>query len=223
MTDVWLGLTILLSGLNWMAVWHGWQAWNYASKALIMVFLLAWLAACTSLSGAARWFGAGLFLSLTGDILLLLSARFFIHGLCAFLITHVCYLAGFLSPPPAISSAVLLVGLISLSLWAVIYALIRTAVKLNPAYRKLRQPLAVYSLAICAMAASAIMTLLRPDWPPQAAGLAASGALLFLFSDVLLAYDRFIQPLPEARLWKRITYHLGQQAIIAAVVLQMAG
>jgi len=217
----WLGAAILLAGLNWLAVWHGWRGINYASKALVMVSLFAWLASSsTSFTGNAHFFAAGLFFSLAGDILLLMSARFFLHGLCAFLLTHICYLTGFLMPPPMINGAVWSVGLMAFSLWVLVYWAIRGAIIKNPAYRRLRPPLAAYSLLICAMTASAVLTLFHPEWPPRAAGLAASGALLFLFSDMLLAYDRFLKTMPDVRLWKRVSYHLGQIAIIAAIIVR---
>lgn len=216
----WLGAAILLAGLNWLAVWHGWREINSASKTLVIVSLFPWLVSSNGFNVSARFFAAGLFFSLAGDILLLLSSRFFLHGLCAFLLTHICYLIGFVMPPPPINGAVWSVGLIAFSLWALVYGGIRGALMKNPAYRRLRPPLSVYSLLICAMTASAVLTFFHPEWSPQAAGLAASGAFLFLFSDVLLSYDRFIKPLPDAHLWKRVSYHLGQIAIIAAIVVR---
>jgi len=80
-------------------------------------------------------------------------------------------------------------------------------------------PLALYSLVISLMVFSALSTLSRSDWAPGAAGLTASGALLFLFSDILLAVDRFVKPIPPARLWKRVAYQLGQLALTAGAML----
>ena len=69
------------------------------------------------------------------------------------------------------------------------------------------------------MVFSAIWTLFRLDWKAPASGLAASGALLFLCSDILLAVDRFAYPFPRSRLWVRVTYHLGQLALAAGAAL----
>jgi len=66
---------------------------------------------------------------------------------------------------------------------------------------------------------SALWTLFRPDWTASASGLAASGALLFLCSDILLAVDRFAYRFPHARLWVRVTYHLGQLALVGGAAL----
>ena len=39
------------------------------------------------------------------------------------------------------------------------------------------------------------------------------GAVLFLVSDSMLTYNRFIQPFHRAQFWVRITYHLAQFAL----------
>lgn len=215
------GATLFLIGLNWVSVWYGWRASNYASKALVIVAMLAWLLLSAGTGGVSLWFAAGLFFSLIGDVLLLLSARYFLFGVSAFLLTHICYLIGFFISPPQLNPAALFLALFCLSIWVFVYAMIRRWVSSNAAYYRMLRPLAAYSLAICGMVGAALLTLTRADWRPEAAGLATSGALLFLFSDLLLAYDRFALPVPAARLWKRVTYHLGQLAIIAGVMLQM--
>lgn len=50
----------------------------------------------------------------------------------------------------------------------------------------------------------------------------AVGGMLFFLSDTMLAYDRFVKPIPNGRLWVRITYHLGQILIISGAALQLA-
>jgi len=220
MVHTWLGAAILITGLNWLAVWFGWRRINYASKVLVILLLIVWLGISTGFNGMVRFFAIGTLFSLAGDILLLMPAKFFLLGLCSFLLTHICYLIGFFSPPPVINAGVIWVGLIMMAFWVLVFGIIRSTIDKNPDYRRLKMPLVVYSLGICAMAGSAAMTLFHPFWPSPAAGLATSGGLLFLFSDMQLAYDRFLQPLPDVRLWKRVSYHLGQIAIIAAVVLR---
>jgi uncharacterized membrane protein YhhN len=76
------------------------------------------------------------------------------------------------------------------------------------ARRELRAAVAVYVLAIALMGASAF-----------ASGrlLAAAGAALFLSSDLLLAWNRFVRPVAWARPAIMVTYHLGQLALTAAL------
>ena len=71
--------------------------------------------------------------------------------------------------------------------------------------------------------AHAAVALTRRHYRTRA--LSAGGTLLSARTpllenaDVLLAVDRFIRPMPGARVWKRITYQLGQLGIIAGVLL----
>ena len=220
MLTIGFGLTLSVILLNWIAVWFGWRLLNYVSKALVIITLLFWLMTSIPDSGNVYWFSAGLFFSLVGDILLLLSSRHFLFGLITFLMTHLCYTAGFLIPLPQFSVAALLLVFLNFFVWLFIYVQIKRWVSTSSAFNLLNKPLICYSLAIWSMVTAAFLTVTRTDWLPQSSGLAISGALLFLFSDLLLAYDRFKQPLPDARLWKRVSYHLGQLAIIAGVLLQ---
>jgi len=214
------GLTLSLIFLNWTAVWFGWRLLNYVSKAFVIIALLIWL--MTSVPGGCNTylFLAGLIFSLVGDILLLLSSRYFLFGLIAFLMTHLCYTAGFLIPLPQFSMAVLLLVFLNFSIWFFTYAQVKRWVSTSSAFHRLNKPLICYSLAVWSMVTAALLTVTRTDWIPQSSGLVISGALLFLFSDLLLAYDRFKQSFGDARLWKRVSYHLGQLAIIAGVLLQ---
>ena len=48
-----------------------------------------------------RWFVAALVFSLVGDVLLMLPREQFVGGLSAFLVAHLCYIAGFWTDGPA--------------------------------------------------------------------------------------------------------------------------
>ena len=74
--------------------------------------------------------------------------------------------------------------------------------------RALRVPVALYSLAISLMAASAIAS---------ASTVAIVGAILFLVSDMLIAWNRFVDPRPWAPLAIIVTYHLGQLGLATAL------
>jgi len=69
---------------------------------------------------------------------------------------------------------------------------------------------------------SAVMTLFRAEWGACASGLAAAGGALFFGSDFFLLFNRFVQPLANARLWVRISYHLGQLSLAAGVLMHFA-
>ncbi|MDQ6691424.1 MAG: lysoplasmalogenase, partial [Candidatus Dormibacteraeota bacterium] len=47
---------------------------------------------------------------------------------------------------------------------------------------------------------------------------ALAGAALFYLSDAMIARDRFVKPLPRARLPIIVTYHLGQGLLVLSLV-----
>jgi uncharacterized membrane protein YhhN len=218
----WLWLTLALITLNWLSVWFEWRIPNLISKPGVIITLLVWF---TSISGSrmpAVLFGIGLAFSLAGDLLLMMPDSFFLFGAAAFILAHGAYIAGFNQPLPQISMPLITVAVIFFSLLIIVYAVIWRGLKSSMAFRKVNALLSVYGGVIGLMVLSAISTVLRPDWQTGASGLAVSGALLFLFSDILLVVDRFNEPMPSARLWKRMSYQLGQLALAAAVLLNFS-
>ena len=222
MVNAWFWLTLALIALNWLAVWFEWRWANLASKPGVIAAVLTWYASVCGCQPPALWFGLGLVFSLAGDVLLMLPNRFFLYGTAAFMLAHVAYIVGFNQPPPEFSLVMVSLFVAFLSLMLIIYAALRRGVSSRPAFRRMAVPLAVYSLVISLMVLSALSTLFLADWQPCASGLVVSGALLFLFSDILLAVDRFVQPLPPARLWKRMAYQLGQLALVAGAMIHFS-
>jgi uncharacterized membrane protein YhhN len=66
------------------------------------------------------------------------------------------------------------------------------------------------------------MTWTRSGWQVQAALAVSLGAVLFFISDSILAWDRFVNPLSNARLKNMVTYHLGQIGIILGAILYIS-
>ena len=222
MVNAWFWLTLALIALNWLAVWFEWRWVNLASKPGVIAAMLVWYASVCGCRPPALWFGLGLAFSLAGDVLLMMPNRFFLYGTAAFMLAHGAYILGFNQPPPEFSLIMISLFVAFLSLMLIIYAALRQGIKSSPAFRRMAVPLAVYSLVISLMVLSALSTLFRPQWQPNATGLVVSGALLFLFSDILLAFDRFVQSLPPARLWKRVAYQLGQLALVAGAMVHFS-
>jgi len=220
--NAWFWLTLALIALNWLAVWFEWRWANLATKPGVIATMLAWFVSICGCQPPALWFGLGLVFSLAGDIFLMLPNQFFLYGTAAFMLAHAAYILGFNQPPPEFTLTMLSLVAMFLSLMIIIYAALRRGIKSSPAFRRMAAPLGVYSLAIGLMVLSALSTLFRTDWLPNASGLVVSGALLFLFSDILLTLDRFVQSLPPARLWKRVAYQLGQLAIVAGAIIHFS-
>jgi hypothetical protein len=57
------------------------------------------------------------------------------------------------------------------------------------------------------------MTLFNREWNLLSSILVSVGALLFLFSDIMNAWARFVALIPNHRLWVMSTYHLAQVCI----------
>jgi len=53
--------------------------------------------------------------------------------------------------------------------------------------------------------------------------LVSCGAVLFLASDGMLAWNRFVAPFPHVRLHIMYTYHLGQFGIMIGAALHFVG
>jgi uncharacterized membrane protein YhhN len=146
------------------------------------------------------WLFVALACSLAGDVLLMLPQVAFASGLAAFLAAHVAYVVVFGMPIGAILPWFVVVVAVGAPV------IVRILGRVRPA--PLRAAVAVYMCAIAVMAASAIAS---------GSTLAVVGALLFVTSDSLLAWNRFVAPFPMAQLAIMVTYHLGQLGLTAAL------
>lgn len=180
---------------------HGWLWLHWIAKPLAtaLIFVLAWRARPTLSPRYRRWVLTGIAGSLAGDVLLMLPGDLFVPGLVAFLFAHVCFIVAFLGDsrfavPAWPLAACLAYGTANLALlWGAIDA-------------PLRLPVIVYVAVLATMGGQAWARAMRGD---AAARLAARGALVFMLSDSVLAWDRFRGPLPWASLWVLAAYYLA--------------
>ncbi|HNM36602.1 MAG TPA: lysoplasmalogenase family protein, partial [Anaerolineales bacterium] len=91
---------------------------------------------------------------------------------------------------------------------------------LEKGQRQMRLPIIIYSVVISLMLLSAMVKLNDLNWNAGAAVLVAIGAFLFYLSDIVLAWNKFVQPLQHGRIFNIALYHLGQIALIVGVVFQ---
>ena len=211
---------------NWVAVAKGWKKAETIAKPITMVLLFGYLALAGGFGATPLiCFGLGIFLSLVGDIFLMISyARFsnrwFLPGLAAFLLAHVAYIIG-LNTPFGEPSPLWAIGIgILLAMTAGrILRRILAGVR-EKGLRRLVVPVMAYGTVITLMLLAAILTIFRADWKTSASGLVCLGAILFYFSDITLAWNKFVKPVRNGRVMNMITYHLGQIALIAGVVIQ---
>lgn len=144
----------------------------------------------------------GLGVSLIGDV----TIHRFVVGLSAFLVAHLCYLAGFLTRVERTRARVAAVVPLAFA-GGFVGATVLEAVRAN-GDAELLLPVASYVVVILAMAWAAILTGNR---------YAAAGSLLFVASDAVLAWDAFVGPVPASGTLIMTTYY-GAQLLIARSV-----
>jgi uncharacterized membrane protein YhhN len=161
-------------------------------------------------SEAYRWLIAGaLVCSMAGDIFLVLPDRFR-AGLASFLLAHVLYVVAFAPPSGAqAASLMLLVPFVA-------FAGAMLAV-LSPHLGRDRIPVIVYMTVITLMGWRAALRAVDPATPSPSATLALLGALFFMASDGVLAYDRFVRRFALAPAIIMTTYYVAQVLIASSV------
>jgi len=209
-TPVALGL-LVVTGVaavtDWVAVAASIRRLEYVAKPAVMVGLVAVALALRPTSGAERaFFVAALALGLLSDVFLMLPRDMFLAGLVAALVEHLAYIAGF-------RTRELELGLLVV---AVLIALVSVGVFLPPIYRALRAghpslvwPVFAYVAVFVVMVASAGGT---------GSLIALAGALLFFYSDAILAWNRFVRPLPMGRVVNIVPYHLGVALLVLSLL-----
>lgn len=219
-------LLLVVVVLDWLAVAKNWKKVEYAAKPasmLVLLGILAWVGRFAALPLIC--FGLGIFFSLVGDVFLMVayvrfSERWFLPGLGAFLCAHLAYIAGLNMPLPDVSPIWSLGLAIVLALTAA--RLLRRIIEgvRKKGLTRLVRPVELYGMVITLMLLSALLALDNPAWGTAASGLVAGGAILFFFSDVLLGWNKFVNPIKNGRLMNMVLYHLGQAALVAGVILQ---
>jgi uncharacterized membrane protein YhhN len=210
----WLMLAVAscFAVVDWVTVAGRDQRLRWVSKPgtiLLLVFVALTLHPGNS---AQRYvFVAALLFSFAGDVFLLLGERRFRAGLAAFLAAHLAYAAGFVAgglgrgqlPLIVIGPVVAAVAIVSLAVGSrVLRSILRSG------NSGLAPSVAAYLLAISAMVA-----LAAASGKP----LALAGAVLFYASDGMIAWNRFVRPLPWSPLPVIVTYHLGQAGLVLSL------
>jgi len=194
---------------------------------LLIVFLWFYVDVPTSMLGlntsSVIWFVFGLLFCLGGDIFLMLPARFFLPGLIFFLLGHIFYIAGFGMPfPPEgseITSLVIAGILVVVAGW--VYVRLANGMRATGQDR-MRIPVLFYTIVISLMLFSALLSLFRNEWFILPALLVSCGALLFLISDIMNAWARFVGPIPNHRVWIMSSYHLAQVGITVGAAIHFS-
>jgi uncharacterized membrane protein YhhN len=193
--------------------WHALH-WLCKPLATLAIFLAAWRAAPTVSAAYRRYVLAAIALCLLGDVLLMLPMDLFVPGLASFLLAHLCFIAAFRSDVRF--AACWWPWLACLAFGACMAVLLWPG--MAPA---MRGPVLLYIAVLATMAGQAVA---RADWlrarcdsRAASARYAGIGALLFMASDGLLAWDRFRTPLAWSALYILATYYAALWLIARSV------
>jgi uncharacterized membrane protein YhhN len=198
-----LGMAAVFAVADWVAVARGSKGLEYVAKPAATLLLVGVALALVPEDDTRRaWFVLALVLSLAGDVFLMLPRNLFVAGLASFLLGHVAYVAGF--------------GLGEAWPWIAGVAVVAVAVGapilralLARGDKELVGPVVAYMAVISVMVACAIGT---------ADAVAIAGAVLFMASDSLIAWNRFVRPLAWAPVTIMVTYHLAQAGLVLSLL-----
>ena len=159
-----------------------------------------------------------LFFSWIGDSVLLFADRaeiYFIIGLVSFLVSHLVYIMLFtkqIKRENKKTTAVFWIGVT-----AIIIYLMMMLFLLIPTLGNLKIPVFVYALVLSTMLLFAFKGFFL--WDKKAAWSILIGAIVFVASDSILAFDKFYQKLELSSILIMSTYLLAQYLIVKGVLL----
>jgi uncharacterized membrane protein YhhN len=203
----------LVMAQNPASPWR-WLHWIGKPLATALILLLVWLTRLPVSPRYRRWIAAGIGFSLIGDVLLMLPGDLFVPGLAAFLLGHLCFITAFVGDSQFAARPLLLLA--SLGYGAINLWLLWGSIGVP-----LRLPVIVYVVVLTGMGGQAMVRArsfsMKADPRARSARLGAIGALTFMLSDSLLAWNRFHAAIPGATLWVLSTYYLAVWWIACSV------
>jgi uncharacterized membrane protein YhhN len=151
----------------------------------------------------------GLFLSLIGDVALMFTSTdefFFMLGLGAFLIAHLFYIAAFYLDS---TNTIEVHRRYTLPIFMVFgFYCIAYFYLLHPHLESLSIPVLFYAITIAIMGITAALRYGKTNF--KSFSWVLTGAILFIISDSVLAYNKFVEPLEIADVLVMATYMLAQ-------------
>jgi len=213
---IWITLFLLVLLVNLIAVYSNSESLQFITKPLLMPLLAIYLLLRTNTinSNLKGWIFLALFFSWAGDIFLLFEERgsnFFLFGLSAFLVAQVFYIVFFHN----IRMREYIRGNALLLLLVIVYYSILINV-LSPYLGNMKLPVRIYGVVLSFMVMLAMHTMLGKN--KKAALWMTMGAILFVVSDSLLAFNKFFSPFNNAGVVTMLTYGLAQLFITEGAI-----
>ena len=212
----WIILYFLVLGADLFAVYNGNESLRYITKPFLMTVLIAFFIFQTKdlASSLKKWIILALVFSWAGDVLLMfesMNGSFFIFGLAAFLIAHIFYILFY-------ENVIRKEGLNKNYWWflPVIIYYIALIYILSPNLGDMKLPVRIYGIVISYMLIQALQTGRIKNF--GAATLLITGAVLFISSDSILAFNKFYESFEYAGIAIMLTYGLAQLLITLGAV-----
>lgn len=158
-----------------------------------------------------------LFFSWIGDIILLFADQaeiYFILGLVSFLLSHLLYIFLFLRQDKnqiSINKGYSVLGFVLILIY--FFGMISV---LFPKLGALQIPVMMYAIVITTMLYFAYKGSL--NWKKPAAYYILVGAIFFVLSDSILAFNKFYHPIAQSGFWIMSTYILAQYLIVSGTL-----
>ncbi len=192
--------------VDWVAVARRARRWELVAKPAVMVLLIGVALAVDPVRPDTRaWFVAALVASLVGDVLLMLRA--FVPGLGAFAVAHAAYVVGLDIDGGGSVTALVLAAVVVGAVSVLIGRRLLAGMAARGGSRE-RTPVLIYLTVITAMGASALAT---------GRFLPIAGALLFMASDSLIGWRRYVHERSWMNVAVMVTYHLGQGLLVLSL------
>ena len=191
---------------------------HYIAKPLLIPTLILLLLFSKTIKPGKVLLVTGLFFSWAGDIFLMLESKnalFFIAGLVCFLTTHIFYIIYFLRIQSQQISLLKRQPLLVLLVVGYGFSLVWL---LFPHLGELKLPVIIYATVICTMLLCSLHVFTKVKSPDNLFYLV--GAIAFVLSDSLLAFNKFYQPFSYAGIFIMLTYCAAQYFIVIGFIAQ---
>jgi uncharacterized membrane protein YhhN len=153
----------------------------------------------------------GLVLCLAGDVLLVFREKtWFLLGLISFLVGHVFFGVSFftvsrISPEAWKAAGIVLAVSLAVFIW------------LKPHLGSMKLPVAAYVIVITVMVIGAASVFFDTSLSRDGRHMVLAGAILFYFSDIFVALDRFVKKAFVNRLFGLPLYYAGMFSLAFSV------
>lgn len=192
------------------------EGFDWYMKPILLPILLAAVAVSENFASKKILLTALTF-SWIGDIILLFASKgelYFIFGLVAFLLSHLVYIVLFSkqqSTRTNTNKVVFWLGILAILTY--FFIMIGT---LFPKLGDLKIPVIVYAIVITTMLFFAFRGSLK--WATPANNYILIGAIVFVSSDSILAFNKFYTPITHASFFIMATYCTAQYLIVKGIL-----